>query len=291
MPELLLLLITVLWGTTFSLIKVALAGASPASLLLVRFGVATLAMGLIVVFARTRAWPDTRTLFRRGIILGGLMAAGFVLQTEGLARTTPARSAFFTGLTVLLVPFLGAAIYRRPIALRAAIAAVLATLGLGLLTHPAARSPLVATLTGDLLSLGCAFAFGLHILWTSEWSPRHPLLPLTFIEIATALGGIAAYALSQPFRFVSTPTLWATIMFLGVGMTAAAFLLQNWCQRRVSPVRAALIFSLEPVVAAAFAWFHRGDRLTPLELVGGGCVIAGVLFGEVGAAWSNRRTS
>ncbi|HEY0709972.1 MAG TPA: DMT family transporter [Polyangia bacterium] len=289
MPELVLLLITVLWGTTFSLIKEALAGASPASLLTVRFGVATVAIWLVVLVNRSRAWPYARTLFRDGIVLGLLLAAGFVLQTEGLARTTPARSAFFTGLTVLLVPFLGAALYRRAIAPRSAIAAVLATLGLGLLTHPAARSPLVATFSGDLLSLGCALAFALHILWTSEWTPRHPLLPLTLVEIAVAFLAIAGYGLVQPFRFVSTPALWGTIVFLGVGMTAAAFLLQNWCQRRVSPVRAALIFSLEPVVAAAFAWAHRGDRLTPLELGGGACVIAGVLLGEVGAAWAARR--
>ncbi|HEY0712329.1 MAG TPA: DMT family transporter [Polyangia bacterium] len=291
MPELLLLLITVLWGTTFSLIKSALATTSPAALLVVRFAVATAAMWIVTVASRTRSWPYARALFRDGIVLGLLLAAGFVLQTEGLARTTPARSAFFTGLTVLLVPFLGAAIYRRRIAGRAAAAAILATLGLGLLTHPAARTPLVATLGGDLLSLGCALAFGLHILWTSEWSARHPLLPLTLVEIATAFVAMAGYGLTQPFRFVSTPALWATILFLGVGMTAAAFLLQNWCQRRVTPVRAALIFSLEPVVAAAFAWFHRGDRLTRLELVGGICVIAGVLLGEVGAAWAKRRSS
>jgi drug/metabolite transporter (DMT)-like permease len=288
MAELVLLLITALWGTTFSLIKAALVGASPAALLVVRFGIATASMAVVTLVARPRVWPYARALFHDGIILGLLLAAGFILQTEGLALTTPARSAFFTGLTVLLVPFLGAAVYRRRIAARAAVAALLATLGLGLLTHPAARSPLVATLTGDLLCLACAFAFAVHILGTSEWTRRHPLLPLTFLEIAVAFLAIAGYGLVRPWQFESSPGLWATVIFLGAGMTAGAFLLQNWCQRRVSPVRAALIFSLEPVVAAIFAWFHRGDRLTTLELIGGSFVIMGVIVGEVGAAAANR---
>ena len=289
MADLYLVLVTLLWGTTFGLVKEGLRGASPGALLTVRLGIATLVMAVIAVATPRGRGGDAWRLWRAGGALGILLAAGFVLQTEGLARTTPARAAFFTGLTVLLVPFVAAVIYRRRMTGRAWAAAAVAATGLALLTHPAARLPLVATVGGDLLSLLCAFAFAFHIVFTGAWSDRHPLVPLTAVEIATAFATVSAYALARPFQLSPSPGLWAILVFLGAGMTAAAFLLQNWCQRRVNPVRAALIFTLEPLVAALFAWAWRGDRLTPLEAAGGGLVIAGVLVGEVGAALAARR--
>ncbi len=286
MPDLTLVLLTLLWGTTFSLVKGALAGTTTAALLLARFAIATLVLALLAGRGRPAQTPG---LFRDAGVLGVLMAAGFVLQTEGLVHTTPARSAFFTGLTVLFVPFVSWAIYRRRLSLPAFVAAVIAAFGLALLTHPSARMPLVATAGGDLLSLGCAVAFAFHIVWTSEWSQRHDLARLTLVEIAVALGALGIYALFAPLTMTPTPGLIATLVFLGAGMTAGAFLLQNWAQRRVTPVRAALIFTLEPVAAAIFAWFHRGDRLTALELAGGSLIIAGVLVGELTTALTPKR--
>jgi drug/metabolite transporter (DMT)-like permease len=291
MAELCLLLITLVWGTTFSLIKDALVGASAAGLLLARFAIATAVLAVVAVSTRRRAGTDRRALLRDGTILGVLLAVGFFLQTEGLVHTTPARSAFFTGLTVLFVPFVAALLYRRRIAPRAWTAALVAACGLAFLTHPASRAAGATMLGGDLLSFGCAVAFAFHIVLTGEWSGRHHLVTLTLVEIAAALVLIGLYGLVRPPLLPPTPAFWVTVLFLGAAVTAGSFLLQNWAQRHVDPVRAALIFTLEPVAASAFAWVYRGDRLSVLEAAGGALVIAGVVLGEVGGALVGRKSA
>lgn len=288
LPDLALLLITLLWGTSFSLTKGALQDASPAALLAGRFALATATLAIAALFAPRPATPAARrALWRDGAGLGLLMALGFALQTEGIAHTTSSRAAFFTGLTVLLVPFVSALLYRRTVAPRAWFAAVTAAVGLALISHPAARAS-GATLLGDLLSLGCAVVFAFLIVWTGEWSGRHPLTRLTAIEVGVAFAALLPVIATQPLAFSASPALVGTVAFLGAGLTAGAFVVQNWAQRRVTPVRAALIYTMEPLSAVLFAYLHRGDRLSGLEWVGGALVIAGVVVGEVGAAFGQR---
>jgi drug/metabolite transporter (DMT)-like permease len=160
-----------------------------------------------------------------------------------------------------------------------------------LLTHPASRLAGAATFGGDLLSFGCAVAFALHIVLTAEWSGRHDLVTLTLVEIGAALLCIGLYATVRPAVMPTTLLFWATVVFLGALVTAGSFLLQNWAQRHVDPVRAALIFTLEPVAASAFAWLHRGDRLSALEAMGGALVIGGVVLGELRGPATKRRQS
>ena len=103
MADLALLALTLVWGTTFTLVKIALEGTSAGAFLSLRFGVAFLAALAIWLWRSPRASPG---LLRDGSLLGLAMFAGFALQTAGLRYTTPARSGFLTGLAVLFVPFI-----------------------------------------------------------------------------------------------------------------------------------------------------------------------------------------
>ncbi len=283
-----LLVLTVLWGSTFLLVKLALQGTSPAAFLALRFGTAAAALGVAWAVRRDRVTPD---LFRRGLLLGLAMLAGFALQTWGLERTTPARSGFLTGLAVLFVPFITRFLKGRKIAASSWAGVLLAVAGLAVLTRPFDGGVAETIRLGDALTAGCAVAFALQIVYTSEWAPRHPLVPLVFLQVAvTFLGSVALLPL-EPLRLASSPRLAGTVAFTGLVMTAMAFFVQNWGQRHTTAVRAALIFSLEPVAAALFSHFVGGEPLAAADWGGGGLIVAGVITGEVGGDFEGSRAT
>jgi drug/metabolite transporter (DMT)-like permease len=280
--DLALLVLTLLWGTTFHFVKAVLAVASPGLFLAARFGVAALVLAAAWLIRRERPGPG---LLRHAALLGLFMLAGFALQTLGLRHTTPSRSAFVTGLSVLAVPFIARFALARPVRSSSWGGVALAVLGLALLARPFEGGLESEVLLGDALTLGCALAFALQIAFTSEWAPRHPLVPFVLAQLLVALAGtLLAVRLEEPFlEAAGAARFAATVAFTGVAMTAAAFLVMNWAQRRTSAVRAALIFSLEPVAAALFSHFYGGERLVPAEWAGGALVVLGVVAGEVGA--------
>ncbi len=284
MADLALLLLTLLWGTTFTLVKGALAVASTFVFLAARFGVATAMLGGAWLLRRERATPG---LFRDGFRLGLAMLAGFALQTLGLRYTTPPRSAFITGLSVLVVPFIARFAMGRKVKAASWLGVALAVSGLATLTHGEISH---AVRIGDLLTLGCAIAFALQIVFTSEWSPRHPLVPFVTVQVATTLMGAILLMPVEGARLApgGVPRFAAVVAFTGVAMTAVAFFVMNWGQRRTSAVRAALIFSLEPVAAALFSHLWGSEPLGPMDFSGGALIVLGVVAGEVGGALESR---
>jgi drug/metabolite transporter (DMT)-like permease len=285
-PDLSLLLLTLLWGSTFTLVKGAMEIASPGVFLVLRFSLATAALGLVALARRDRIGPG---FWRDGLWLGLFMLAGFVFQTIGLRFTTPARSGFFTGLCVLFVPFIARFTLRRPVTAWAWGGVALAVVGVSLLSLPfGAAGPEV--LLGDLLTLGGAVAFALQVAFMSEWSPRHPLVPFTLLQVAVVLAGSLLLIPLEGARLDAGrwPELAGTVAFTGLLMTAGAFFVMNWAQRHTSAVRAALIYALEPFSAATFSWLIIGEQLGPLGWTGGALMVLGVVAGEVGGAWERR---
>lgn len=285
MADLSLLLLTLAWGTTFLLVKNALAGTSVGVFLLLRFGLAAAAVFLVWLWRRDRPTPG---LLRHGLMLGLAMWAGFALQTLGLRLTTPSRSAFITGLAVLLVPFLARFLYGRRVPPSSWAGVALAVAGLVALYGDAIPE---SVQTGDLLTMGCAAAYGLQIVWTSEFSRRHPLSLLTLVQILVTFLGAGLLLPLEPPRLAGGAALWGTVAFTGIAMTAGAFFVMNWAQRHTTAVRAGLIYSLEPVTAALFSWWVGGEVLGRGQIVGGALIVAGVVVGEMGGALAARRRS
>ncbi len=280
--DLSLLLLTLLWGTTFHFVKAVLEIASPGVFLAARFGTAALVLAAAWLVRRERSGPR---LLRDGLLLGLFMLAGFALQTIGLRHTTPARSGFLTGLSVLVVPFLARFGLGRRVRGASWAGVALAVAGLALLARPFDGALGASVWLGDALTVGCAVAFALQIVFTSEWSPRHPLVPFVLAQLLVTLGGaLLLAALEGPsLRAAGAARFAGTVAFTGVAMTAGAFFVMNWAQRRTSAVRAALIFSLEPVSAALFSHLYGGAPVSPAEWGGGALIVLGVIVGEVGA--------
>ncbi len=284
MADLALLVLTLFWGTTFTLVKQVLAVASPGVFLAARFGTAAAVLAAVALVRRERLRAG---LSRDALLLGVFMLTGLALQTMGLRYTTPARSGFLTGLSVLVVPFLARFMLGRRVRLSAWVGVLLAVAGLAVLTRPLAGEIAAAVRLGDALTAGCAVAFALQIVFTSEWSPRHQLVPFTLAQVSVGFAGALAVLvpLEGPRLDLSgAPAFVGTVVFTGVLMTAIAFLVMNWAQRHTTAVRAALVFSLEPVAAALFSHWYGGERLSRGDWVGGGLIVFGVVVGEAGAA-------
>jgi drug/metabolite transporter (DMT)-like permease len=286
--DLALLGLTLFWGTTFYFVKGVLAFASPGVFLAARFALATALLAVAALVRRERAGAG---FLRHGALLGVFMFAGFALQTVGLRHTTPSRSGFLTGLAVLIVPFIARFLLGRTVKLASWAGVALAVAGLVLLTHPFGEEVDAAVQLGDLLTAGCAVAFALQIVFTSEWAPRHPVVALTLLQVGVAfLGALALLPFEASyFRPEGAAVFAGTVAFTGVFMTALGFFVQNWGQRHTTAVRAALIFSLEPVAAALFSHFYGGEVLRATDWAGGALIALGVVAGEVGGLIEGRR--
>jgi drug/metabolite transporter (DMT)-like permease len=271
--DLALIAMTLLWGASFLVTKDLLGDVRPDVLIALRFVLAALALGL--VSPGGVLWPR-RDVWRAGAVLGVALYASFALQTYGLAFTTPARSAFLTAGYVFLVPLLGRIFLRETIGIGVAAGALLATVGLALLTGPEVDAGIRR---GDVLSLLCALGFAVHILLLGRLAPGLPAAPLAIAQLAVAAAlALGASALSSgPARL--DPSAYggralAGIAFLGFGCTALAYFVQTWAQRTTPAARAALIFALEPAFAAVFSVSLGHERLGVAETVG--CVLIGL---------------
>jgi drug/metabolite transporter (DMT)-like permease len=266
--------ITALWGVSFVIVKEAVAHADPFVFLSIRFGCGA---ALAAAWARRRMGRIRNA--RVGLGLGLPLFIGYAFQTVGLRHTTASRSAFVTGLSVAFVPLLQMALFRklpRP-ATWAGIA--LCLFGLWLFTggQGDGASP---TLYGDALTLGCALAFGLHILLMGHLSQRSDPAAQVSFQLATVAVASTAVAWGRGVPFTLTLGGWAAALFCGAVVSAFAISVQAWAQAKTSPVRAGLIFSLEPLFAAAFAALWSGERLTSWEAAGGFFMLAGVVLAE-----------
>ncbi|MBX7097492.1 MAG: DMT family transporter [Myxococcaceae bacterium] len=280
--DLALLGLGLLWGSTFVVVKDALDDASPVVFLALRFPV-----GAAALLVWLRRVPTSPVVWKRGLLLGVLLALGYLTQTWGLELTTPARSAFFTGLSVLLVPFVSWFLDQRRPGGAALVGAALAVAGTYFLSGQggAALGP------GELLTLACAVAYALHIALTSRLSQGVSAPELVFVQL-TVVAGLVLLVL--PFSEVRLHATWrfaGTVVICGVVANAVAIAVQTWGQARTTAVRAALLFALEPVWAAGLSWLLGRESLGAPELTGGGLIVLGVVVGEGGGAWLARRTS
>jgi drug/metabolite transporter (DMT)-like permease len=276
-----LLLITMIWGSTFTVVKQSLSQVSPILFVALRFWIAA-AVIFVCLPGSFRGFSPT--VLRHGLVLAFALVSGFVFQTLGLRLTSPSRSAFITSLSVLLVPVLGLLLFHHRPRKQTVLGVAMAVVGLGLLTLDAARMKFRA---GDLLTLLCAAAFAFHVLFLGRYVQLGDYRALVVLQVAG--GAVLSTALLPVFE---TPYMaWDTrlafsLLLTGVLATALAFYVQNWAQQYTTANRAALIFSLEPFFAALTAYLATGETLSRKEWIGGILVLAGVLTSEMRQAAS-----
>ena len=257
-------LLTLIWGTTFVVVKGAVEGMAPSLLILLRFGVAAL-------FFLPWLFRLPVGVFGPGMELAFWLFVGYASQTLGLAHTSASRSAFITALSVVLVPLL-LRLAGREVG-PAFLAAFLALAGVGLLSYDPYQPPFNV---GDLWTFLTALAYALYIVRLEVHARAFPSLPLTAVQVL----GTALFALPWVLAEGGAwgPVAWGAVLYLGVVATALTTWLQTWGQRHVPAPQAAILYPLEPVWAAFFAYLALGERLSPSGLLGALLVLLATLL-------------
>jgi len=271
--ELLLIATTFFWGSTFVVVKDALADAAPFPFIAVRFTLGGLLM--LGVMAR---WRLPRETLVPGVILGVLLFAGCALQTWGLVFTTPSKSAFITGFSVILVPLISL-FHGYPLRPANAGGAALGLLGLYFLVLPSEAG---AVNLGDLLTLVGAVTFAFHIVLVGKYTRRFSFQHLApgQILVVGILGAIFA-PLAPSWSVHWTGRLVLAIAITALFATAFGFGIQVWAQQYTPPAHTALIFSLEPVFAALTSRVVSKEHLGGKVLLGSALILAGMIISEM----------
>jgi len=273
--------LSAIWGGSFVIVKGALANISPMALIAIRFLIASLALWPFLpagtlgsLKART-----SRALMLGGLVTGGLLFLGFTTQTIGLQHTTPSRSAFITGMYIIFTPLLSIALGLRRPALASFAGALLAVVGLALLTNPGAGSDGFGK--GELLTLLCAVAFAGHLLAVDYYTRLFDKATIAFLQVAVTALLAAPAVLLEPIRIEPSGGLIAAILFASLIGTALAFLVLNLVQSWTTPTRAAIIFAAEPVFAGLASWAVEGEEFSNASLAGAALILAGMLTSEL----------
>ncbi|HEY6990731.1 MAG TPA: DMT family transporter [Bryobacteraceae bacterium] len=282
--DLALTFIAVVWGATFVLVKQALLDISTMYFLALRFGLASVSLlALFLPSFRRMPAPAFWRGLRGGAVAGGFLALGYVLQTFGLKYTSAGNSGFLTGLYIVLVPLLGAAVFRRWPQARELFGILIAAVGLVVLTLPSIGGgfSLKGFNRGDLLTVGCAIAFAGHLLVLGYYSQRERIEAVAIGQIACAavLFGVSLFV-EQPKATWNQPVI-SALLVTGILGTAVAFAVQTWAQQFTTATRTALIFALEPVMALLTAVLAGGERLTRAAVLGGALILAGIVTVEI----------
>jgi len=211
-------------------------------------------------------------------VLGVLYAGGQVFQTIGLAHTAASVSGFVTGLYVVFTPLLAALLLRTRIGPMVWVAVGLATSGIALLTLQPGG---LAFGYGESLTLVAAVIYGLHIVALGAWSTPADAIGMSVIQLAVISVVCVISASPGGITLPDRGSDWLSVLYMAIFAGALAMAGQTWAQAHLSPTRAAIIMSMEPVFAAFFAVIFGDESATARLFLGGGLVLGAMLIVEL----------
>jgi drug/metabolite transporter (DMT)-like permease len=275
--DLLLLSVAITWGVTFLMVQEAINSTPVYSFLFFRFALASLVMFLIA-YRYLKEFSYTTLLY--GVILGTLLFSAFATQTFGLTYTKSSIVAFITGLNVICVPFLAYFIFKDKVRKNVFIASLIAVSGLYLLT----MSGVLTLGKGEFLTLICAFLFALQIIFTGKFSKEVNVFLLVLVQLIT----VAILSLLFSLIFDKTTfllnydyTFFKAVIVTALFATVYAFLIQTYMQQFTTATKTAIIFTMEPVSAAVFAYLIANEILTTTQIWGTILIISATLIAEI----------
>jgi drug/metabolite transporter (DMT)-like permease len=273
--DLLLILVTLFWGSSYLFMKMGLESLGEFNLIALRFGFAFL-LASAIFFRRLR--NSNLQTFKYASLLGFILFVVFIAITFGLKTTSTSNAGFLVSLTVIFVPLISIFVFKRKIESKLIISILLAMTGIALLTI---QLPFKITL-GDLLCIATALFYAIHIIVVSFAAQEVDTLNLGILQ----LGFAALYGLIFSFIF-ETPSLpdtanaWIAILVLSIFCSALGFIIQIVAQKYTSATRTGLIFSLEPVFAALFGYLFAHEILSINGYIGAFLVLFSVILSSV----------
>lgn len=275
-----LILVTVIWGGGFVASDMALESMKPFQIMMVRFLLASVLMGVISWGQRKgeEKLKDRSGAIKAGVLMGVTLFMGFAFQIIGLQYTTPSKNAFLTALNVVIVPFIAFVILKKKIGANGIIGAVMSVLGVGLLSL---NGNFTVSL-GDGLTLLCAVGFAFQIFFTSEFVKKYPASVLNTVQMFTAfvLSAISLVIFGEN-DFQVTTQGWLSVLYLGVVSTTICYLLQTACQKYIDETKAAIILSMESVFGTIFSIMILHEVVTVRMVIGCAVILAAVIISNM----------
>ena len=275
--DLLLLSVAIAWGVTFLMVQDAISTTPVYSFLFFRFALASLLMFFIAY--KYLNFINKKTVIY-GVILGVFLFSAFATQTFGLAYTQSSIVAFITGLNVICVPFLAYFIFKEEITKNVLLGSFIAVFGLYLLT-------MSGTLTfekGEFLTLICAFLFALQIIFTGKFSKEVNVFLLVLFQLITVAVLSLIFSLSleeKTFDISYNYAFFKAVIITAVFATVYAFLIQTYMQQFTTATKTAIIFAMEPVSAAIFAYITVNESLSATQVFGAILIVFATIIAEL----------
>ena len=277
--ELILLFVTFLWGLTFPLIKLSLNTVSPVLFNFIRFSLTLL---LFLILFKSKLKNVSFRELKPGLLLGLFMVLGFIFQTIGLQFTTATKSAFITASNLIFIPVIQYFVLRSKPKLTSLLGAMVVLAGLYILSESFEIIPN----TGDILTLFCAFFFAIHIVLLNKFSESADLNILILGQFVTsaALGLFFTffyeYLIMDEIKFTSEPVLIITLIYTTIFSTLISIVLMTKYQHLTTPLRAGIIYNMEPLFALLFAYIILNEIMNSNQITGAVIMVCGLLISE-----------
>lgn len=272
--EILLVLTAIIWGSGFVASAVALEHYTPYQILASRFLIGAVILSLVF-------WKKlhklTKSTLIKGAMLGIFLYIAFALQTVGLQFTTPSKNAFLTAVNVVIVPFLGFLLYKRKIDMYELTGAILAVVGIAVLSLKLSSEVNV----GDVLTLGCAVGFAFHIFYTAKFVQTEDPVVLTIVQMITAavIGNVVLLFRGETSFSMETEGL-MNLFYLGIFSTTIAFLMQTVAQKYITETKAAIILATESFWGMVFSIIILNEVMTGRMIIGAFLILLAILISE-----------
>ncbi len=276
--DLLLLSVTIFWGSTFIIVKKAIEEMPTFAFLSIRFWIASI---LLILMFFPKLKNIDRKLLRDGAILGVVLFLAYAFQTVALKYSPATIVGFLTGLNVIFTPILSAFLLKKIPRIYSQIGAVLSFIGVMLMSF----NKNLTISTGEILTIICAVFVAIQIILTDKYSRKHDTYLLTVVEITTmSILSTAVSLFSEPYLIPERWTLYLITSFIitSVFATVYAFVIQNTAQKYTTPTKTAIIFIMEPVFSAIFSYLIGKEALSERVYLGGAIMFLGLFVSEVG---------
>jgi drug/metabolite transporter (DMT)-like permease len=281
--DLALLLVAAIWGSGYSILKIGTQELGPFVFMTFRSSIAALLLAVIY-------WKKIKNVtlndIKAGAIAGFFLFGGFAFLSIGMQYTEASRAGFIVSLLVVIVPLLNSLMEKEMPRWYVILGVALAAFGLYFLSLKKGSG----FQTGDLLVIAAAFFYASHIVAIGIFAPDKDGPSLVAIQLFVSA---LLYAVCIPFGGtlpveISVQAI-ASVLYTAVFASALALLIQTSAQRYTSSTHTAIIFSMEPVFGALFAWILLGEVMGGKGILGAVLILAGITITELFGALENKR--
>lgn len=273
--DLMMLVVTICWGSSYLFTKVGLDSLGVYNLIFLRFGIAFLLAALI--FHKRILKVDFKTI-KYSFLLGSILFLAFAFLNNGMQSTSVSNTGFLVSLSVVFVPVISAIFLKQKVEKRLIIGVCAALGGIALLTL---NSQLHLSL-GDILCIICALSYSIHIIVTSKVTKNVDSIALGVLQLGfCGAWGFLFTLLFETPQLPQNASTWSSILALSVLCSALGFIVQSIAQQHTTATHTGLIFSLEPIFAAGFAFIFIGETLSTRGYIGATIVLLGILIAEI----------